>query len=770
MESNARCGLRSNWWKLVAFGLLMVALAVIGYWRMFTQFMAYDDEGCFLWSLSSYFSEGGLYDRLESWYGPFFFTFNHLLHTLGGLNFNHDTGRLLTLFYWCGTALFCGSVSWKQTRSLWAGLAGTVLTFVCLITVIREPMHPSGFLTLAAALAVIAGGAAVIRGRPVAFAGTVALLGTAMVLSKINVGAFFLIATGTWLAINSRAAAQTRAAALLTALACAVVPLLLMRVQWPSPWATAYVLVFTCGALALTAALHAARQPEHGIKSGMLGLAIALVFGGVVVAAASAHGTSWVGLWKGVVAAPKGFAQVYVVPLNWPAGARELAIIQLLGATAYYFCRRAAWVSPAIATLRIAVGVWFFARVPLLFSEATSLQNFCFSYGPSLAWLMVVPLTSSVPTPADRARLWLAWVFIWQTLQAFPVPGSQIGWGSFLWVPLFVVGWHEAVIFWAERLRVAARVAQAAAGFVWVGAATLALWPIGRVGYQHFTMNEPLGLPGSSRLRLGSNIASDLRILQQNIQAHSGMLFTYPLMPSFNLWTGNRPPALPLLSFNLWTAHRPPILPQGTPEACERALFGQLEADPRAAFVVNYYWIELTRLKGGTQPEALFRYLNEHFVPVLQVDSFGLWVHRGRQVVPFSIARLLPTPVAERPRLEFSVEALAHPLAAIEFVQLNPEHGVLQRLPLDAAQPWQRTSVSESGAAIGDVAEGTGPINISQPSRLALEFALAPRWPDLNDIEARLLAADGQILGRLRFADKLSILPVNSDPEVRGER
>jgi len=732
----------------------MAALAVIGYWRMFTQFMAYDDEGCFLWSLTSYCSEGGLYDRVESWYGPFFFTFNHLLHALAGLNFNHDTGRLLTLFYWCGTVLVCGLICWKQTRSLCAGLAGTVLTFVCLITAIREPMHPSGFLTLAAALAVLAGGAALARGRPVAFAGTVALLGTAMVLSKINVGAFFLIATGTWLAINSRAAAHTRAATLLTALACAAVPFLLMRAQWPNPWATAYVLVFTCGALALTAALHAARQPEHGLKSGLLGLAIALVFGGVVLVAASVQGTSWVGLWNGVVAAPKGFAEVHYVALNWPVGARELAIIQLLAAAAYYFRRRAAWMSPTIAALRIAVGLWFFARVPLLFSEATSLQNFCFSYGPSLAWLMVVPLTSSVPTAADRARLWLAWVFIWQTLQAFPVPGSQVGWGSFLWVPLFVVGWHEAAIFWTERLRVAARVAQVVAGFVLVGGATLALWPIARVGYQHFTMNEPLGLPGSSRLRLESNIASDLRILHQNIQAHGGTLHTYPVMPSFNLWTGRRPP----------------ILPHGSPEAYERALFDQLEADPRAIFVVNHYWIELTLLQGRALPTTWFRYFNEHFVPALQVDSFELWVHRGRPVALFSIARLLPTPVPQRPRLEFTVEALAHPLAAIEFVQLNPEHSLLQRLPLDAAQPWQCTSVSESGAAIGDAVEGTGPVSVSKPSRLSLEFAPAPRLPGLKYMEIRLLAGDGQILGRLRFADKLSFLPAANDEEDRRER
>ena len=95
---------------------------------------------------------------------------------------------------------------------------------------------------------------------------------------------------------------------------------------------------------------------------------------------------------------------------------------------------------------------------------------------------------------------------------------------------------------------------------------------------------------------------------------------------------------------------------------------------------------------------------------------------------------------------------------------------MLQRLPLDAAQPWQRTSVGETGAAIGDVVEGTGPVNVSQPSRLTLEFAPAPRWPGLKYIEVRLLAADGQILGRLRFADELSLLPVTNDQEVSGER
>ncbi len=746
--------MRRNWWKLLIFGLLMVALAVIGYWRMFTQFMAYDDEGTFLWSLRGYCSEGGLYDKVESWYGPFFFTFNHLLHAATGLDFNHDTGRLLTLFYWCGTVLICGLISWRETQSLWAGLASAVLAFVCLITVIREPMHPSGLLTLAAAGAVFIGGLTIVRGRPLAFAGSAALLGTAMVLSKINVGALFVIATATWLAINSRAGTHARAAALLSALGCAVVPLLLMRGQWPSPWVTGYVLVFTSGALALTAALYAARQPEHGVRSWMLGLAVALGFGGAVVVAASAQGTSWVGLWKGVIVAPRGFAQAHYVQLSWPEGARELALVQLVAAVVYYSRQRAVWVSSAIAAVRIAAGVWFFARIPSLFSDAIALQSFCFRYGPSLAWLMAVPLKSSAPTALDRARLWLAWVFIWQMLQAYPVPGSQVGWGSFLWVPLFVSAWHEAAMFWAERVRAAAPAGPLVAGSVLAGAAALALWPIARVGHQNFTRNEPLDLPGSSRLRLESTIASDLRILHQNIQAHGGVLFTHPLM----------------LSLNLWTGHHPPKLPGNTPEAYERALFEQLEADPRAVLVISHYWIELTRTQGKSLPEVQFRYFKEHFSPAFQVDSYQLWVRRGRVAVPFSIARLLPGSVTGRLQLEFTVEAVGQPLAAVEFVRLNPEHSVLQRLPLDAAQGWQRTTVNESGIAIGDVVEGTGSINISQPSRLSLEFSPTLPWPGLNRIEIRLLADDGRILGRLRFSERPLSLPVTNEERAHEEK
>ena len=731
--------MRKDRLRLTAFFLLTATLAVIGYWRIFTQFMIYDDEGSFLWSLNSYCAEGGLYDRVTSLYGPFYFTFNHLLHALTGLNFNHDTGRLLTLCYWCGAALLCGWVTWRQTCSVLAALAAQALTFVCLITMIREPMHPSGFLTFAVALAVVAAHVTSIGKRPAAFAVAVALLGMAMALSKINVGVFFLIAAGSWLVINSRTAANTRVVTLLIALACAVLPMLLMWAQWPRPWVVVYVLVFTCGALTLTAALHDARQPEHGLRSWGSGFAIAGAFALIVLVAASAQGNSWAGLWDSVVTAPRGFSQTIYLPRSWPAGVRELAIIQALVTVAYYLRRGAARMALVIAVLRLAVGAWFFIRIPGLFAEATSLQNFCFYYGPSLAWLMAVPLSATASTGLGRARLWLAWVFIWQTLQAYPVAGSQIGWGSFLWVPLFIAGWHEAVVFLANHFRFWPRLVQAVTGVVLTSVATVALWPIASVGYQRFTLNEPLGLPGAERLRLASDVTSDLRILHQNIRAHGGVLFSYPDMFSFNVWTG----------------HRHPALTRGMAEARERALLDQLEMDPRAIVVVSPLRIEVFKALGLVQlvqPETLTRFLVEHFAPAVRLGDYELWIHRGRQIAAFSTARWLPADAANRQRLELTVAALARPVATVEVALLNAPHTVVQRLALDAAQPWQLTLINESGLPLAAATQGSGSVMISQPARFTLEFLPANPLPALNQMEIRLLDAAGQVLGRLRFA------------------
>ena len=90
---------------------------VAGATQLFSTFMVYDDEGYVLFSLKTFAEGGGLYERVYSQYGPFFFLFNQGLH-LAGLQFTNTDGRLLTLVCWLGAAGFCAASVWRLTRSM----------------------------------------------------------------------------------------------------------------------------------------------------------------------------------------------------------------------------------------------------------------------------------------------------------------------------------------------------------------------------------------------------------------------------------------------------------------------------------------------------------------------------------------------------------------------------------------------------------------------------------------------------------------------------
>eukprot|EP01041_Mallomonas_annulata_P022611 gene22611-42951_t len=148
--------------------------------------MAYDDEGYVLYSLQTFATVGGLYEKVFSQYGPFFFLFNQGLH-FAGLDFTNTTARLVTLGCWLGAAGFCGALLWRLTRSSVA--AGFALGGV-------EPSHPGGLIVLAIAAAAWCGSHWATAPRPLALA--IGLIGAARVLPNINVGIFLLAGAGAW--------------------------------------------------------------------------------------------------------------------------------------------------------------------------------------------------------------------------------------------------------------------------------------------------------------------------------------------------------------------------------------------------------------------------------------------------------------------------------------------------------------------------------------------------------------------------------------------
>lgn len=713
-------------------------LAACGYWLMFTQFMVYDDEGYVLSSLRDYFAHGGLYTRVYSQYGPFLYVLYHALHAGLGLAFDNATGRLVTLFYWCAASGLAGVFVWRQTRSTIATAAAGVLTFGALLIMINEPIHPGGLLAFLSALGAVGGAWAIERGHHRFFAALAGAIAAAMLLTKVNVGAFFLIAAGSWLALAAPRPRLARASLWLAAVGSLLLPLWLMQKLWPAPWVATFCLVFSAAALSLLCLLQAGRTPARNWQPAIAAAAAAVTVSLLVLGAAWARGTSLAGLWHGIVVAPLRQPMVYAHPVNWPAVVPVLSVL-LLGFAAWHHTRPRPWHATAVAVLRWVALVGFLLVTPHVIENR--LVFTCFQFGPAVAWLMAVPLTGASAAPSARARSWVAWVFIWQTLHAYPVAGSQMGWGAFLVVPLAIVGAHEAVTAFAAR-RPAWRRGLLAGAMVLLGAGAVVVLAIfTRQSTRRYFHDEPLGLHGTGSLRLTEDMTSLYRILDDNIRTHGNLLFSYPGMFSLNIWTGR--PAPTTANVTHWFS----LLDDDQ----QAAIIDRLEHDPRAVVVVQSYLINYLVYHGYPPRGPLQHYLVEHFAPAFRVDTFEFWVHRGRTVAPLSTATLAE-PDAHGVA-ELQLVTAAHAAAArIEIRGLFYPHNVVALVAASPARPWRITPLNADDHPAGPVQSAPGPVALAGISRIQAELHLGGgRLPPLDLLEVVLLAADGSELDRLRF-------------------
>jgi hypothetical protein len=729
--------LNKNPLRLLAVTVTLVTLAVIGYWLLFTQFMVYDDEGYVLWSLHNYFESGGLYSTVYSQYGPFLFTLYDGLHGLFGLVFNNETGRLITLLYWVGAAGLAGLFTWRQTRSGLAACGAMILTFGSLLVMINEPIHPGGLLAFLSAIGAVGGALLLEGGRTRVFAVLGGIIGAAMVLTKINVGAFFLIATGSWLAINSPRPTLSRASIWLCAIGSLLLPFWLMQRLWPTPWVAIFALSFSCAALSMMPLLQQQRRSQFGWLPWMYFAGTTAVVVVVVLGLTWWRGTSLAMLWHGVVVAPMQQPVAYAHPVNWPAVVPWLALA-MAGGALWLQLRNWGWRPHLLAGLRLVVGGLFL--IITLRSIDNSLTFFSFQYGLVFAWLMAVPLHANAHSPTLQARVWLAWVMVWQTLHAYPVAGSQMGWGAFLWVPLAVVGVYEGLQFWAEKAGSYRRTVQWAGILALVAGSAATVWSLGYVSYRRYFISQPIGLTGASDLRLSDDMTAMYRILNKNIRQHGDMLFSYPGMFSLNIWTELPTPTLANVThwFSLLS------------ESQQQAIIDQLAADKRPVLVVQSYLINYLVFKGYPPRSNLQRYLLDNFAPVFRLNTFEFWVRKDRTIAPLSVAGFVQKDVSAPAKLELTTDATGE-MASIEIRGLYYPYNRVAGLTLSAATPVNITTLDAANQPAGSISQATSPTSLTGINRI--EFTLPPNktLPKLDILEVVILNAKGEPLDALLF-------------------
>jgi hypothetical protein len=519
---------------------LIAAATVCAYFRIFGQFATYDDEGYILQSVRSYLQGGRLFDEVFTQYGPAFFVLESLVHRTLGAPLTHDFERFVTIGIWVASSAGGAAVALRLTRSLMVAAWTFVGVLLQLAPIINEPAHPQGPLVLVLTTVVLLSTGI----RPGTWpSGRIAIVGalTAFaLLTKVNVGAFIALGFGLPLLLSANLP-RTRlsAIALSTAvLAACALPLLVTK-NHVMGWAFAYGVTISLSLAATTAVIFATRRGELPFALPFLYASATAVATSLLLMPVLMHGTSVSALWTGVIVRPSQFADVFQMPLVLPAtniAAAGAALALALGYAA--LTQRGKQPGPlVIAAVKLAAaGIG-------LYSMRAGFGQMIANIAP-VVWIMLLPSDANDGDERALGRRVLATSAVLQALQAYPVAGSQLGFATFLMLPVIFTTGYDALRTLARWPR-GARVLLLAPQLVFV---IVGLWlyrPILSVApwRNTYDVSFALRLPGATHLRMPASHVADFQWLSANLAGRCDILLTLPGLYSFNAWSHLDPPS-----------------------------------------------------------------------------------------------------------------------------------------------------------------------------------------------------------------------------------
>jgi heme/copper-type cytochrome/quinol oxidase subunit 4 len=605
-----------HWLEAVGWILLLAGLAVLGKFMMSATFMTYDDEGYVLYSVIKFCEGHALYSEVFSQYGPSFYLFYKALHLATGVIYTHDIGRWLTLGYWIGSAGLLGLITRRLGGSVIAGWLAAIMGFLVLIKNICEPFHPGAPLALLSIVAAWAGAECVLRGKQRLMGIWVPAVGMLMLLTKINVGVFIMCAWGSWWLWSSYAKhPRGKTIGWCLALIIPLLPMILMRAHLSTEWGAAFALTFAAGTLALGIQIWTSR-PEETSRTDWSWIITAAGILCAVFGIMWILGTSPAELWHGVVVAPLKHPGVYAAPAPTTWLSAMVTILSLIVSVAVLKKAPSTLRTACIVIARLAaIGGFFY--VATRGDGWTRLNQFTLTWGPASAVWLLAPLRE-LPERVVRARQWIGWVFVWQILHAYPVAGSQTGWGSVLWVPVLMMSLSDLIGLWAVRWKFAPWLATA--GAAWI--ATLAVRPTVHNARLWWADSEQLNLPGAKTIYPPPAISKALRVINTNLVEEAGVVVSMPGMLSFNIWSGRPAPIIAN------TTHWFSLLD----EARQNEMVRVLQNDPRAMLVFHHDLINFLANQNIVPSGPLSDYLRRAFTPVIHVGPYDVCVKIGRTI------------------------------------------------------------------------------------------------------------------------------------------
>jgi hypothetical protein len=609
--------------RLLWFGLLTLVGGFWAYYRIFTGFSFYDDEGSMMASVKQYLDGLKLYDQFWSGYGPVYYFYNWLLRTSTGTPVTHDVVRISSLLPWLATALVCAWIVLRVTDSLVLATLAHLLTLYSLVFFAFEPGHPQELCILLLVCFVASG---TLIGRQRHLLGTILLgaLPAALLLIKVNIGIFTILPAGLALSFHARENRFSKTFGACFVAASLFLPFALMRHQLADTQALVYCVLVIAAVAALSMVLF---RGEKAVSitfrdACIVGVSFALTFAAIVLFT-MAQGSS-----------PHSMLDRLVLQhLKVSVGGLWYAPVSL---TAKWLC----W-----AFSGMAVGGWVaFSKknsgnlssrclfsIKLLYGVGTIAALFLingsqlFAFATPFCWLVLYPLPENGVSRLVFPRTLLCTTAVIHTLYAYPVAGSQI---LFVRTLLIVVGviciddfwlWFAAKYEFGFRQPWLPRIAGLIALFCLL------------LGYTHMAYARrkayeslpSLNLAGASSIHLNDRQAREYQWLTRSSVNYCDILIGLPNMPSLNFWAGMNPPGR--LNVDAWMM----VLSDEEQSEIER----DLSKHPRACAIYNpetlSFWNRNHRDLSGL---PLVRYIHDEFKPVGSMDNFVFLVRNERDL------------------------------------------------------------------------------------------------------------------------------------------
>lgn len=533
-----------------AHTVLAAVIAIPVYWRLFQFWAVYDDEGYLTLSLRNFVDGGTLYHDVFTQYGPAYYEFWGALVSVLGLDVTMNTGRLLVLAVWVLSSLLGGVAVSAFTRNVLVGLAAQIVLFSVLTGLTPEPMHPSGLIVLL--LASFAAAATVVVPRwGTAGAALLGAIAATVALTKLNVGIFLLGGTALGLVLALPEGRWRRPAVAAAAVVAAAVPFALMGPDLGDPTVARYAWIAALGLLAVGVTGLLAPQPvaAPALRRFTVVFAVAgAATGAAIVLAIFALGSSPSELWHGVVTEPSKLRDVFSILLQTAPNHLRWAIAGLAAAVVWGLLRRRpAPAAGLVAAGVIRVGIGVLAWMALAQLGPFDLFSSRLVFPLAFAWLAAAPPRSAPGRPElGIPRLVLAASAAFETLQAYPVAGTQVQFGGVLLAVtsgiVIADGIREVRGAVTAKAPVPGLIAVAAGLAVAIGFAVPVLvqpWDETRAVY---TAGKPLPFYGANRVHLPESFVTNMDDLVHEVRARCDTVIGQPGFGSLHLWSGVRPP------------------------------------------------------------------------------------------------------------------------------------------------------------------------------------------------------------------------------------